>query len=369
MNPHTLLPTSDLVFIDPISTGFSRPAPCEDPKQFHGFQGDLDSVGEFIRLWITRNQRWASPKFLAGESYGTTRAAGLANHLQERYGMFLNGIVLVSSVLHWQNLRFDVGNDLPYMIFLPSYTVAAWYHKRLPTELAADLGKTLAEVERFARTEYAVALHAGDTLEPAERRKIAERVARYTGLSVDYVERSNLRVEIYRFTKELLRDEGRTIGRLDSRFLGRDLDSVGEIPEFDPSLVGVVQGYVTLFNDYVRRQLGFESDLPYEYITARVHPWPFEVYNNRYLNVAELLRQAMTRNPALKVLVTSGLYDLATPYVETKYAVAQMGLAPELRGNVEFETFDSGHMMYIREVDHAKLGRVTADFVRRASGR
>ncbi len=368
-NEYSLLPATDLVFIDPVSTGFSRAVPGEAEKQFHGYKEDIESVGEFIRLWVSRNSRWGSPKFLAGESYGTTRAAGLANYLQSRFGMFLNGVVLISSVLNWQHHQFDAGNDMPYLIFLPSYAAAAWYHKRLPPELSGDLEKTLAEVEQFTLTDYALALLAGDALAPARRREVAERVARYTGLSVDYVERSNLRIEINRFTKELLRGQARTIGRLDARFLGYDRDSVGEVPDFDPALISVVQGFVTLFNDYVRRELGFESDLPYEYLAARVRPWSFAEFQNQYLNVGEDLRQAMVQNHSLKVLFAAGYYDFATPYFDAKFTSAHLGLPPEIARNVETVTFESGHMMYIRQADHQKLHQAVVDFLAKAVGR
>src|SRR5262249_49854149 len=221
---------TDLVFIDPVSTGYSRPAPGEKAKQFQGFKNDVEWVGEFIRLWTTRNERWASPKFIAGESYGTTRAAALAHYLEDRYGMFMNGVILVSSVLTWQDQEFHVGNDMPYVLILPTYTATAWYHKKLPPDLQGDLAKALAESESFARNEYAQALMQGDLLAPERRREVATKVARLSGLSPDYVDRANLRVEINRFTKELLRSERKTVGRLDTRFTGTDLDAVGENP-------------------------------------------------------------------------------------------------------------------------------------------
>lgn len=365
-NPHSLLDVTDLVFIDPVSTGWSRPAPGVDVKRFHGFKGDVESVGELIRLWLTRNGRWASPKFLAGESYGTTRAAGLAFELQDRYGMYLNGVVMISSVLNWLNQEMNVGNDLAYVVHLPSYAAAAWYHKKLPTELMGDLRQTLAEVERFALGEYASALLQGDWLDPARRRTVAEKVARYTGLSVEYVERSRLRIDIFRFVKELLRGEGQTIGRLDTRFTGYDLDSAGEHFEFDPAMPAVTVGYVALLNDYLRRDLGYETDLVYEPLKD-VFPWKWDDFDNRYVNVAESLRAAITRNPRLRVLFTSGYYDLATPYFDTPYTVAHLGLPEELRSNVEIAFYEAGHMMYIREVDHQKFKREVADFIRRAS--
>jgi carboxypeptidase C (cathepsin A) len=365
-NDLSLLDVTDLVFIDPVDTGYSRTVPGQDAKQFHGVRQDVESVGEFIRLWTTRNERWASAKFIAGESYGTTRAAGLADFLAERYGMQLNGLVLVSSVLNWQNQEFNVGNDIAPIIHLPTYAATAWYHKKLPAELQGNLQTTLKEVEEFARTDYALALLQGDRLPDARRREIAAKVARYTGLSPEYVERSNLRIDIYRFLKELLRDQGKTVGRLDSRFTGRDLDSAGEAFEYDPSSVSLDGPYVAALNDYIRRELKFKEDLAYERLSRRVYPWSFEGYENRYLNMAEDLRRAMVRNPDLKVLITSGYYDLATPYYDAYFTVDHLGLPPELRGNVSITTYEAGHMMYIRKADHRKLKQDIVEFLREA---
>ncbi|MFL6199287.1 MAG: S10 family peptidase [Thermoanaerobaculia bacterium] len=365
-NEFSILDLTDLVFIDPVSTGFSRPAPGEDPKQFHGVQQDIEWVAEFIRLWVTRNERWASPKLVAGESYGTTRAAGLAQHLNDRYGMMLNGVILISSVLNWQNQEFNVGNDMAYILHLPTYAATAWYHKKLPPELAGDLRKTLDEVESFALGDYASALMQGDRLPVERRREIAARLARYTGLSQDYVERSNLRVEIFRFTKELLRDQRKTVGRLDTRFTGSDLDAAGEYPEFDPSSASLDGPYAAAINDYLRRELGVKEDLIYERLSRKVWPWSWEGFENRYVNVAEPLRQAMTKNPDLKVLFTCGYYDLATPYFDSVYTAGHLGLPEALRGNVRIAYYQAGHMMYIREADHAKLKKDIAAFLREA---
>jgi len=365
-NDLSILDVTDLVFIDPVDTGYSRTAPGQDGNQFHGVRQDVESVSEFIRLWVTRNERWASPKFVAGESYGTTRAAGLARYLDERYGMQLNGLVLISSVLNWQNQEFHTGNDMPYIIHLPTYAATAWYHKKLAPELQRDLRATLEEVEEFSRTEYALALHEGDRL-PAERRKeIAAKVARYAGLSPEYVERTNLRIEIFRFVKELLRDQGKTVGRIDTRFTGRDLDAAGENFEYDPSMASVGGPYVAAVNDYIRRELEFESDLIYEYSSRRVRPWSFGDSENQYLNMAEVLRQAMVRNPDLKILITAGYYDLATPYFDSFYTVDHLGLPPELRNNVRITTYESGHMMYIRAADHRQLKQDIVGFLREA---
>ncbi|MEO6194481.1 MAG: peptidase S10 [Thermoanaerobaculia bacterium] len=364
-NENSILDASDLVFIDPVSTGFSRPAPGQDPKQFHGVKEDIESVADFIRLWVTRNQRWASPKFVAGESYGTTRAAGLAYQLADRYGMMLNGVVLVSSVLNWQDQDFHAGNDRPCFIHLPTYTAAAWYHKKLPPELSGDLFKTLAEAEAFALDEYGPALLQGDRLPEARRKEIAAKFARYTGLSQAYVERSNLCVQIDRFVKELLRDEGKTLGRLDTRFTGTDIDSAGETYEFDPASASTDGPFAAAINDYIRRELKFESDLVYERLTDKVWPWSWD-FNNQYVNVAESLRQAMTRNPHLQVLMTAGVYDLATPYFDAFFTRDHLGLPKELRGNVRIELYQAGHMMYIRKADHAKLKKDVTELIRKA---
>ena len=368
-NEDSLLDVTDLVFIDPVSTGYSRPAPGEDRKQFHGYRNDVESVGAFIRLWLERNARWASPKFIAGESYGTIRAAGLADHLQSRYGLDLNGVVLVSATLNDQNSSFDVGNDFAYLAYLPSYTAIAWYHKKLPPDLQGDLHKALAEAEDFALHDYALALFAGDRLPAERRREIAARLARLTGLSVDYVERANLRVEHVHFCKELLRDRALTVGRIDGRFTGRDLDAVGEVFDYDPSLTGLDAPFVAMMSDYVRRDLGFETDLIYERLSRFVRPWTSPETELRYLNAAEPLRRAMMKNPHLQVLIASGYYDLATPYFDGLYTAWHLGLPPGDRGRVRNVFYEAGHMMYIRPPDHRKLHQDVAGFIRGAVGR
>lgn len=365
-NAYSLLDLTDLVFIDPVSTGYSRALVGEKAKAFHGFKKDIESVGDFIRLYATRYQRWNSPKFLIGESYGTTRAAGLSGYLQERHGMFLNGIMLVSSILNFATARFNPGNDLPYILFLPTYAATAWYHKRLAPDLQADLEKTLREAEAFARGDYTLALAKGDGMSLDERAKVASQVARYTGLSADYVDRSNLRIEIHRFTKELLRDERRTTGRLDSRFKGIDRDAAGEKHDYDPSLTNIMGPYTATFNDYVRGELKFETDLPYEILTPRVQPWSFGEHENQYVNVAETLRHAMTINPYLRVIVANGYYDFATPYFATRYTFDHLGLDPTLQKNIALTYYEAGHMMYIHIPSLAKLRDDLATFMRSA---
>ena len=364
-NDVSLLDVSDLVFIDPVSTGYSRAVPGEAPKQFHGITEDVESVADFIRLYATRNKRWSSPKFLAGESYGTTRAAGLSGYLQQRYGMYLNGIVLISTILNFETAEFDTGNDLPYILYLPTYTAIAWYHKKLPADLqGGDVQKAVEESRKFAVGEYADALMTGDALPSARRAEIIQKISRLAGLSPDYIDRTNLRIEIQRFTKELLRSERRTIGRIDARFTGFDRDAAGERPEFDPSIAAIIGPYSGMLNDYVRNDLKFDSDLPYEVLTGRVRPWNYAPYENRYVNVAETLRGAMTQNPFLHVFVAKGYYDLATPFFAADYTFDHLGLDPTLRGHLSGAYYEAGHMMYVHPPSLAKLKTDIALFIK-----
>lgn len=362
-NEHSLLDKTDLVFIDPVSTGFSRAVPGEKPKEFHEFEKDIESVGDFIRLYTSKNGRWTSPKFLIGESYGTTRAGGLSGYLQKRHGMYFNGIMLISSVLNFQTLYFTPNNDLPYILFLPTYTATAFYHGQLDDSLQQDLQQTLAEAKQFALNEYTLALMHGDTLPSPQRADIVAKIARYTGLSPDYVERSNLRIRIDRFCKELRRNEGVTVGRLDSRYTGFDRDSVGESVEFDPSYAAIQGPYTATFNDYVRRELEFESDLPYEILTDKVWPWNYKKFQNSFVDVAETLRQAIATNPHLKVYVANGFYDLATPYLATEYTFSHLGLPPAQQQNISMGYFEAGHMMYLHLPSLAQLKDELAEFV------
>ena len=372
-NPYSVLDVSDLVFIDPVSSGFSRPAPGVEESEFYGFSNDVETIAEFIRLWITRNERWASPKFVAGESYGTTRAAGLARELQDAHGMYLNGIVLISSVLDWGTKVFNIGNDLPHLLILPTMTASAWYHGKLGDEFQ-DLEDALDEAESFVLGPYASALMLGRDITRADEDRIVGDIARLTGLSEQYVRETNMRPEIMRFTKELLRTEGKTVGRLDSRYTGADLDSAGETFEYDPSGAVTSGWYVSLMNDYLRRDLGYPREIRFRQSAGgRVRPWNYHErgrtrgYNtNGYANYAETLRAAMVKNPTLHVLVQSGYYDLATPYFATDYTVSHLGLPDELVPNLRVEYYEAGHMFYMRQVDHEKSRRDFVDFVGRA---
>jgi carboxypeptidase C (cathepsin A) len=361
-NEFSLLDKSDIVFIDPVGTGFSRMVEGEKVGEYHEYQRDLESVGSFIRLYVSRYGRWQSPKYLIGESYGTTRASGLAFHLIERHAMYLNGVMLVSCALDFQLLRFDHCNDLPPTLFLPTYAATAWYHKRLPADLQKkSVAKVVAEAEAFAAGEYATALFRGARLPTNERKAVAAKVARYTGLKADYVERTDLRVEIFRFCKELLRDQGRTVGRLDTRYTGVDRDSAGEQFEFDPAMAEIRGAYSAAMNGYVRDDLKFGADLPYEVSRPLWLTWGWKEFSNRYAAIGDSLRKAMAVNPRMKVLVASGYYDLATPHFAADYSFDHLGLDPSLRGNLEFSYYEAGHMMYTHKPSLAKL----ADHLRR----
>ncbi len=362
-NDFSLLEQTDLVFIDPVSTGYSRAVIGEKARQFHGLKKDIESVGDFIYLYVSRYQRWSSPKFLIGESYGTTRASGLSGYLQDRHGMYLNGIMLVSAVLDFSTLEFNPGNDMPYILFLPTYTATAWYHKRLASDLQADLQTAINESREFAQGEYAAALMKGANLGVEERARIRSKLSRLTGLSETYIERANLRIVIFRFCKELLREQGRTVGRLDSRFQGIDRDPLGVEFEFDPSMANIMGPYTSGFNAYVREELKYLSDLPYEILNGKVWPWSYAEHENQYVYVAETLRQAMTINPYLRVHVANGYFDLATPFMATEYTFNHLGLDESLQHNISMSYYEAGHMMYIHNPSLAKLKTELSSFI------
>jgi carboxypeptidase C (cathepsin A) len=365
-NESTWLEKTDLVFIDPVSTGFSRPVRGEDAKQFYGYKQDLASVGDFIRIWTTRYSRWSSPKILAGESYGTTRAAGLSEYLQDRYGMYVNGIVLISSVLNFQTLDFEPGNDVPYPLYLPTYAATAWYHKRLPPDLQQlPLRDVLSQTESFSSTEYLLALARGDAVSGSDAEHVANQLSRYTGLGAKYIKQESLREPIERFTNDLLKDQNRSVGRYDSRFTGIRIHPGTDTEDFDPSDEAVNGPFTAAFNDYVRRELKFETDLPYETI-AEVNPW--NLAENKYLDVAANLKEAMSRNPYLKIWVCCGYFDLATPYYAAETVVRGMNLDPAIRNNINFTFYESGHMLYIEKGAREQLKSDLDQFLTGALG-
>jgi len=361
-NAYSILHATDLVFIDPVATGYSRPAKDEKADQFFGQSGDIESVGEFIRLWTTRQQRWLSPKYLCGESYGVFRAAGLAEHLHSRYGLYLNGVVLLSGLLDFATLREGPGNDLPSIVFLPTFTATAQFHKKLPPDLQTNLPAALAESRAFANGEYALALLKGSTLTPTERAAVVSHLARLTGLPAQVIEDNDLQVDSGRFREMLLRDEGLILGRFDARITGRDADKSAPGPRFDPSFATTLGPFSAAMNAYLREELKYDNDLPYELLTS-VGPWNFDARDS-YPSVAGRLASVMSQNPYLRVLVLGGLRDLACPMDGIRYSIDHMQLDLELRRNISYAEYESGHMMYVNLSDLEKLQHDLETFVK-----
>lgn len=361
-NEFSVLDATDLVFIDPVATGYSRVAKDEKGEDFFGDEGDLNSVGEFIRLWTTRHNRWLSPKFLCGESYGVFRSAGLADHLRDRCGMYLNGLVLVSGVLDFGTIRSAWGNDLPFVLGLPAFTATAHFHKKLPADLQADLDKALAEARAFAQSDYAKALLAGAALPADDRKKIVAELVRLTGLDAQVIEDNNLRVDEAIFRKQLLHQEGFILGAYDARLTGRDGDAASPYPNFDPSAAAVFGPFSACMNAYVRGELKFENDLPYEFLKG-MPTWTYNVRNS-YPNAVERLASAMNINPHLKILVLGGRCDLVCPIDAMHHSLDHLPLAASYRTNITYAEFDSGHMMYINHPDLEKMSAVMGKFLR-----
>ena len=361
-NPNSILDRSDLVFIDPVATGFSRPAKDQKSDEFFGNSADLDSVGGFIRLWTTRHDRWLSPKYLCGESYGVYRAAGLAEHLSSRYGMYLNGLILVSGVLDFATLYNNQGNDVPYPLSLPAFTASAHFHNKLPPDLQTNLTKALAESREFARGEYAPALQRGDALPAEEHTKIATELARLTGLKPQVIEDNHLRIDEGVFRRQLLHDEGLILGAYDARITGRDADPASPNPDFDPANAAVQGPFSAAMNSYVRSELKFEDDLPYEML-AGVQPWNYGAHNT-YASAGSQLAGMMNQNPYMKILVLGGRCDLVCPIDTMHYALDHMPLDPAYRTNITYAEFDAGHMMYINLPDLRKMRQTVVDFLK-----
>lgn len=354
-NPHSILDVADIVYIDPVATGFSRMVEGEDEHKYHGTLADIESVGEFIRLFLVRSNRWSSPKFLIGESYGTTRAAGLAGYLVDQHQIYLNGIILVSMT----GLDGVPGSDVSYALGLPQKAATAWYHRRLePALQGRPLRALLEEVEAFALNEVLPALARGDRLDEGEKARMAERIARYTGVSPSYVLQANLRLDAPRFWKELLRDERLTVGRLDSRYVGVDKDAAGERPEYDPAMADWNGPFANAVNLYLREELGYKTDLTYN-IWGPVRPWR----RDEGANTGEMLRSAMNKNPYMKVLVQGGYFDAATDYFSAVYTISHLQPGGELRDRFRFAWYESGHMMYLRKADLAASNQDLREFI------
>ncbi len=366
-NPESLLAVSDLVFIDPVSTGYSRTLTDTKPDPFHGFQGDVESVAELIRLWTTRHQRWMSPKFVAGESYGTLRGAALVEHLQSRYAMNINGLILISSVLDLGSVDFDKQrNDRAHALYLPTYAAIAHYHGKLGR---TSLKKAIADAEAYASGDYPWVLARGSRLTTKERSAAVRRLAALTGLTEDYVDRSDLRIEHWRFFGELLRDERRTAGRLDGRFSGPAASAIAEQMDADSSMDAITPPYAAAWNHYVRDELGYESDLPYETLSTRAFTsWSYKEFEGRPVDATPKLERAMRANPHLQVHVAYGYYDGATPHFAAEDVFAHLKIPPELQANIEHRYYEAGHMMYVHEPSRLRQSKDLAAFVTRASG-
>ena len=368
-NPYSLLDVTDLVFIDPVSTGYSRPADGEDKKQFHGYREDLQSVGQFIHDYTSQYGRWGSPKFLLGESYGGLRAAGLAGYLQDRYRLDLNGVVLVSAVVDFRTIAFGGGNDLANVLFLPSYAATAWYHKALDKKwLDRPVEDVVAAAERFARGPYLRALTDGSAYPAKKRERVVAKMSELTGLSPDYIERADLRVAMWQFGKELLRDRGQVVGRFDGRYIGFDPDHIGSATEHDPSGTAVFGLFTSAINQYLRDDLKVEDDHVYEILTDNVQPWNYGRVVNDYVSSADELRNAMASNPFLKVFAACGYYDLATPQFAMQYTRDHLELPRDLQENFTIRFYEGGHMMYAHEPSLAKLREDLLEYYRDALG-
>jgi carboxypeptidase C (cathepsin A) len=369
-NQYTILDKTDIVFIDPIGTGFSEPIGKGKGKDFWGVDQDARSLAQFISRYLSQNERWNSPRYLLGESYGTTRSAALVNYLQSRDNMDFNGVILMSAVLDFQTITFDPGNDEPYIMYLPSYAAVASYFNALPQK-PANLTSFLDEVEHFATTDYATALLAGSRLSPATRDSILGQLVRYTGLSKEYLDRADLRVDPGEFEKELLREHGEVVGRLDARFTGPTGDLLAQRAEYDPQSAEISSAYTSLFNNYLHTELNFGKGKQYV-VSGRVQPWDWTHGQSRgwpgHTNVAVDLAQALQYNTHLQVLLNSGLYDLATPYYAAEYTMDHLGLPKDLQGHVQIAEYDAGHMMYVHPPSLAKLKANIASFIDRTSG-
>lgn len=350
-NEYSWLDMTDLVFIDPVGTGFSKPAEGEKAEQFYGFDNDIAWVSDFIRQWISDNNRWGSPKYVAGESYGTTRACGVVDYLMEEYNMYFNGISLISCALDFQTLREFENNDLPMICNLPVYTHAALYHKRITTSGVSE-EEFIQQAETFALNEYATALLKGDKLTDAEKQAIAKALEKYSGISADIYLQHNLRLPSYKFRKYLLDNNDKLIGRYDARLTMHDPLNNRDYAADDPSYTEISGALGTAFNEYVRTDLKYKNNLPF-YVIGNVYPWKFA--DGKYLNVYNQLRSALFTNPHMNVWIANGVYDLATSYFGTQYFVNHLNLPQELKNNISMTYYKGGHMMYFIESELKKL--------------
>jgi carboxypeptidase C (cathepsin A) len=355
-NPNSILDVADIVYVDPVNTGYSRPVSKDVPgSRFYGVNADIKYLAEWINTFVTRKGRWASPKFLIGESYGTTRVSGLALELQEEQWMYLNGVILVSPT----DLGIDRNGPLDQALSLPYYAATAWYHKKLPADLQSkDLNDVLPEVEKFTINELVPAISKGGSLDDAERKALAQRLSHYSGLSAQVFLENNLVVSTNLFWKELLRDQGYTVGRLDSRYKGLDRQNGGNKPDYNAELTAWLQAFTPAIHIYMREELEYKTDLKYN-MFGQV--WPWDNQNNK---TGENLRQAIAQNPFLHLLVQSGYYDGACDYFNAKYSIWQLDPGGKLKNRIKWEGYRSGHMMYLRKDDLAAANENLRKFIK-----
>ncbi len=362
-NPDTLLDHSDIVMVDAMATGYSRAATAELTKKFLGLKGDVQAFGEFIRLYLSRYDRWNSPLFLLGESYGTTRAAGLAGYLAD-HGIAFNGVTLLSMAVDFQTLEWNKSNDLPYFLLLPTFNMIASYHHKLAADLTQDAAKTREEVMRWSTSDYALALGKGDTMTPEEHRKIVEQLSRYTGLRPEVIEAHNMRIDVPTFDHELLLDQKLVAGRLDGRFSSANPDE--DRGFYDPTSAAILPPYTSAFNHYLRTELNYKSDAPYRvfaYDQPGFRSWDWGNAEQGFPSTAGGLRSAMIKNPYMKILVMEGYYDLATPFAAANWTMDHLDLDGKYRQNISYATYGAGHMVYIDRAEHDKMKKDLVDFM------
>jgi carboxypeptidase C (cathepsin A) len=362
-NPDTLLDRTDIVMVDAMATGYSRAANAELTKKFLGVKGDVQGFGEFIRLYLSRYERWSSPLFLLGESYGTTRAAGIAGYLAD-HGIAFNGVTLLSMAVDFQTLEWNKSNDLPYLLLVPTFNMIAGYHHKLSADLTQDVAKTREEVVRWSNNEYALALGKGDAITPEERRKIVEQLSRYIGLKPEVIEAHDLRIDVPTFTKELLLDRKLISGRLDGRFTSPNPGD--ERGGYDPTSAAILPPYTSAFNNYLRTELNYKSDMPYRvfaYDQPGFQTWEWGNAVEGFPSTASGLRSAMIKNPYMKILVMEGYYDLATPFAAANWTMDHLDLDGQYRQNISYSTYGSGHMVYIDRAEHDKMKKDLVEFM------